>query len=96
VHSWGFGALAYKSTDGGATWWALDAAPSVNGGRIAISGANPKNFVWLPEGGNVFYTLDGGATWNPAVNAPVIPMGTYNFQFNPLAADRVQPNTFYW
>jgi hypothetical protein len=95
VHSWGFGALGYKSNDGGATWTAFETAPPVNGGRIAISGANPQNFVWLPESGNVYYTLDGGTTWNPAVNAPVIPLGVNDFWLKPLAADRVRTNTFY-
>jgi hypothetical protein len=95
VHSWGFGALGYKSNDGGATWTAFETAPPVNGGRIAISGANPQNFVWLPETGNVHYTLDGGTTWNPAASAPVIGLGVATFLLNPLAADRVQANTFY-
>jgi hypothetical protein len=95
VHSWGFGALGYSSKDNGVTWTAFATAPAVNGGRIAVSGGNPQNFVWLPETGNVFYTLDGGATWNPAVNAPVIPIGTVSTQLNPLVSDRVQANTFY-
>ena len=95
VHSWGFGAPGYKSNDGGATWTAFETAPPVNGGRVAISGANPQNFVWLPETANVYYTLDGGTTWNPAVNAPVIPLGLASFQLHPLAADRKRANTFY-
>jgi hypothetical protein len=95
VHSWGFGAIGYVSSDNGATWWAMGGAPPVNGGRIAVSGGNCQNFVWLPETGNVYYSLDGGNTWTAAVGAPTVPVGTVAIQFNPLAADRVQANTFY-
>jgi hypothetical protein len=54
-----------------------------------------QNIVWLPEDGHLQYTLDGGATWQPTVDAPVVGTGTYNFLLHPLAADRVAANTFY-
>jgi hypothetical protein len=96
VSSWGYGALGYTSSDNGATWTSFGGFPPTGmGGRIAISGADPANFCWMVDNGAVYYTRDGGTTWQTAVNAPIIGAGPYNWGLNPLAADRVQANTFY-
>src|SRR5262249_16625758 len=63
VRGFGFGQLGYSSNDGGAAWTGFATEPPADeGGRIAVSGGDARNFVWLGNTGNIYFTRDGGAT----------------------------------
>ena len=74
------------SLDGGKTWQAA-ATPKPNSllGHIAVS-SDGSTWVWTPQGSEVSYTRDRGATWAPSQG---VPRGTR------VIADRVNPNKFY-
>ena len=65
---WGAEKSGY-STDGGKSWTPFasflpGAGSSFIGGTIAAS--SPTNIIWSPAGGvQPYYTLNGGASWNP-------------------------------
>jgi hypothetical protein len=77
-------------------------------GNIALSADDPDNIVWLPSfNGPPHYSTDGGDTWTPVIlpgTADIVTQrGVYaggsHFQYylnrKALAADRIQPATFY-
>jgi hypothetical protein len=94
--------LGHYSTDGGQTWNNFASEPvfpgQANGGTIAAS--TPQNIILAPgDGVQPYYTLNGGATWNP-LNLPGVSdwssfEGAYYFDERSITADRVSPNTFY-
>ena len=99
---WGTEQSGY-STDGGQTWtnFASDipgADSSFMGGTIAAS--TPQNIIWAPADGNQpYYTLNGGATWNPITLPGVTSWSGFDWAYyldqRSVTADRVLANTFY-
>jgi len=99
---WGNEESGY-STNGGQTWTAFATDPpgagkSYIGGTIAAS--SPTNIIWAPAGGeDPYYTLNGGATWNPITLPGVTSWSGFDFAYyldaRTVTADRVLPNTFY-
>jgi hypothetical protein len=85
---------ATKSTDFGATWTALPSQTPFrnvyNGGCIATSTA--MNFVAFSRAGGLYYTTDGGNSWNASGYAGRFPPYA---QVKSLCADQVTPGTFY-
>jgi hypothetical protein len=75
------------STDGGTTWIPFAGAPagSTGQGSIAVS-ADGARFLWAAKGATPSFSLDHGATWTACVG---LSTGVQ------LAADRVNPATFY-
>ena len=94
--------VAVYSTNGGQTWQNFASEPSfpgqANGGTIAAS--TPENIILAPgDGVQPYYTLNGGATWNP-INLPGVTSwsnfeGSYYLDERSITADRVLANTFY-
>ncbi len=103
-------ARAARSSDGGRTWEEIpNLVPEMFGGTIAASAGDPDNLVWVPSyylspfeyedmAKGVFVTTDGGDSWT---NLPDVG-GTNRFHRlfwwfarRPLAADEVEPGTFY-
>jgi len=87
-----------KSSDGGLTWTFLsDNLPeSMRNGTVAISAGNADHIVWLPANkSGVYYTKDGGATWQQG--APNVSMGWvfYGLERVALASDKVLDDVFY-
>ena len=89
--SFGGGAHVWKSTDGGATWAALDgtgsgALPDIPVNSIAINPAN-RSHLYIGTDAGVFSSIDGGTTWmvenTGFANVPVFALA---LQPNPLAA----------
>ena len=80
------------SADGGTTWTPFAAAPipttgtvSKGSGSIAVS-ADGTTFLWAPQGGTPSTSLDNGTTWTACAG---LAAGVR------VAADRVNPSTFY-
>jgi len=99
---WGVEESGY-STNGGQTWTPFPsfipgAGTEFIGGTIAAS--SPTDIIWAPAGGvDPYYTLNGGATWNP-ITLPGISNwsgfgGTFGNDAITVTADRVLPDTFY-
>ena len=96
-----YGASVY-SDNGGQTWANFASTPpfpgNANGGTIAAS--TPENIVVAPaDGVQPYYTLNGGATWNPIVLPGISSWsgfeGSYFTDERSVTADRVLANTFY-
>jgi hypothetical protein len=91
------------STDGGQTWHVFSSMPAFAGNTIggSIAASSPSDIVWAPaDGYQPYYTLNGGASWNP-VNLPgVTDWSSYDFAYylnkQTITADRVLSNTFYF
>ncbi len=95
---------AVRSVDGGNTWKNITVPAGAFNGNISISATNPNNMVWFARigsgdgswNGTAFYTDDGGVSWTDIAS---IPRGNllqiYSSQGLMLAADRINPNTFY-
>jgi hypothetical protein len=98
-------ATSGKSTNGGGSFAPFSAQPSLSssyfGGCIAAS--TPTNILEIlsnqPAGSPVYYTTDGGLTWNQpdsSLNSITTGWGqNYYENFQNCAADRVTANTFY-
>ena len=87
-----------KSSDGGITWTLLsDHLPAdMKYGTIAVSAGNADHIVWLPSNkSGVYYTKDGGATWQ--TSAQNISMGwvSHVTARKALASDKVLNDVFY-
>jgi xyloglucan-specific exo-beta-1,4-glucanase len=100
-------AFAGFSTNGGIDWQRFPTIPQdARVGRIALGLGDKNNIVWAQAGEGVYATLDGGRTWTKGLiegtNESFSPMYYYNGPFvstyldgEPLAADKVNPKTFY-
>ncbi|MDF3128522.1 DNRLRE domain-containing protein [Kiritimatiellaeota bacterium B1221] len=68
-------------------------------GRIAVSSSDPTNMVWVAGNGYVWYSKDRGVTWARGTrngsNLSVESIALFDSKRNPLASDRVAPDTFY-
>lgn len=84
------------SSDGGLTWkqfqqWTTNKMPL----RVAISSTNPKNFIVTVSQEQPLRTTDGGASWSKVSGLPNAVKGPWYWS-QPLAADKVDGNTFYY
>jgi len=78
------------------------AGKNLSGGRIAISGTNPSQLVWLPFAGlttTPHYSNDCGVTWSPAAGLPAginetIDKSVPGYTIQQLAADRLNGNFY--
>lgn len=84
------------STDGGYTWKKFSSFPQHTIPlRVAVSAANPNLFVTIVSEGQPLRTTDGGVSWSRVWGLPNGPKGTW-YWGQPLAADKVDSNTFYY
>lgn len=88
------------STDGGDTYTAFSSLPykGAQGGKTAVSATDPDHIVWVPQRGDVYYTLDRGATWAKGVGAPsglLSGSDIFGNYYQPLASDKVNGHSFY-
>ncbi len=84
------------SSDGGKTWKQFAAFPANQmGTRVAMSATNPNLFVVTLSGAQPQRTTDGGASWLPVSGLPNGFEGAWNWT-QPLVADKVDGNTFYY
>jgi hypothetical protein len=76
------------SFDGGSSWFAGNkdiSGVSQNGGTVAAA-ADASRVLWAPVNAQISYSTDNGNSWTAAANIP---------QNAVVAADRVNPKTFY-
>ena len=84
------------STDGGLTWQKFPSFPANTVPlRVAVSATNPNLFVIITSKAQPLKTTDGGASWSKVSGLPDGPGGPW-FWNHPLAADKVDGNTFYY
>jgi len=79
----------FKSTDGGASWTALNSAYGVHHvSALAISPKNP-NILFAGTDNGVYKSIDAGNNWNPFTS------GLTNLDITAVAIDPHNPNTIY-
>jgi xyloglucan-specific exo-beta-1,4-glucanase len=87
-----------RSTDGGLTWQPFNDIPSGDGnaGRIAVSATNPNVLIWAPAGEPVYYSNNGGQSWQQSTrpsndNIDLRPTfrGSIYTNEQPVVADKV-------
>jgi photosystem II stability/assembly factor-like uncharacterized protein len=88
------GTGAFQSTDGGATWHAIDGAPpyaltNFDIRSLAVDPACPATVYAGTNGGGVFQSTDAGATWNASNN------GLTNLRVQTVVLDPTNPATVY-
>ncbi|WP_051382871.1 hypothetical protein [Gloeobacter kilaueensis] len=84
------------SGDGGRTWRSSGSFPAGTIPlRVAMATGNPSRFVVVTSNGLPLFTSNGGQTWQPVSGLPLGPTGPW-YWGQPLAADRVEANTFYY
>lgn len=84
------------SADGGLTWTKFRSFPANTMPlRVAVSATNPNLFVAITSKAQPLRTTDGGASWSPVSGLPDGPGGPWYWS-QPLAADGVDGNTFYY
>lgn len=84
------------STDGGKTWEKFSSFPANTMPlRVAVSATDPNLFVIITSKAQPLRTTDGGASWKKVSGLPDGPSGPW-FWNHPLAADKVDGNTFYY
>ncbi|WP_460204211.1 WD40/YVTN/BNR-like repeat-containing protein [Scytonema sp. NUACC21] len=84
------------STDGGHRWTKFSSFPkNTIPLRVAISATNPNLFVTIVSQNQAIRTTDGGNSWSEVSGLPNGPKGTW-YWGQPLAADKVDGNTFYY
>lgn len=78
---------AAYSSNGGSSWSPVLKQPSgmTGGGTVAVA-ANGSRWIWAPDGAPVSYTTSNGKSWTASTG---VPSGAR------VAADRVNPSTFY-
>ena len=98
-----FGGQGYVATSDNnfEAWELLEVPDSMSMGRVAMSADDPSNMVIVTQGqgvderSRVYFTRDGGASWQPSNGTP---QGIIDNMFrarHPLSADRVDSSTFY-
>lgn len=84
------------STDGGQTWKKFSSFPqNTMPLRVAMSATNPNLFVAIVNEAQAIRTTDGGSSWSKVSGLPKGPKGPW-YWGQPLAADKVNGNTFYY
>ncbi|MEI2580834.1 VPS10 domain-containing protein [Scytonema sp. PRP1] len=84
------------STDGGLTWKKFSSFPqNTIPLRVAMSATNPNLFVAIARKGQAIRTADGGSSWSKVSGLPNGPKGPW-YWGQPLAADKVKENAFYY
>ncbi|HEY9670895.1 MAG TPA: hypothetical protein V6D11_05595 [Waterburya sp.] len=84
------------SSDGGRTWQRFASFPSdTMPTRVAVSATDPNTFVVTVSKGQPLVTSDGGWSWKKVSGLPNGFEGPWNWS-QPLAADKVNGNTFYY
>ena len=84
------------SADSGLTWTAFPSFPmNTMPLRVAVSATNPNLFVVVVSEGQPVRSTDNGASWSPVLGLPNGPLGPWYWS-QPLAADKVNGNTFYY
>lgn len=84
------------STDGGSTWKKFPSFPAKTMPlRVAVSATNPNLFVIITSKAQPLRTTDNGTSWKTVSGLPDGPGGPW-FWNHPLAADKVEGNTFYY
>ncbi|MHC5827147.1 MAG: WD40/YVTN/BNR-like repeat-containing protein, partial [Nostoc sp.] len=84
------------STDGGQTWKKFSSFPqNTMPLRVAMSATNPNLFVAIASEGQAIRTTDGGSSWSKVSGLPKGPKGPW-YWGQPLAADKVNGNIFYY
>jgi photosystem II stability/assembly factor-like uncharacterized protein len=84
------------SNDGGRTWKPFASFPEKRMlKRIAISATDPNLFIVATGGGQPVVTSDGGKSWKNVPGLPDGSKGSWDWS-QPLAADKVDGNTFYY
>jgi photosystem II stability/assembly factor-like uncharacterized protein len=84
------------STDGGLTWKKFSSFPqNTIPLRVAMSATNPNLFVAIASEGQAIRTTNGAASWSTVSGLPNGPKGPW-YWGQPLAADKVNGNTFYY
>jgi photosystem II stability/assembly factor-like uncharacterized protein len=87
---WGAGGGAFKSTDGGDTWSAVNAGlTNLNLLAFAIDPQTPDTLYAGTDGGGAFKSTDGGASWMAASS------GLAGTSVRALAVDPTTPTTVY-
>ncbi|OUL33352.1 hypothetical protein BV372_16810 [Nostoc sp. T09] len=84
------------STDGGLTWKSFSSFPrNIIPLRVAISASNPNLFVAIASEKQPIRTTNGGVSWSKVSGLPNGPKGPW-YWGQPLAADKVSSNIFYY
>lgn len=84
------------STDGGQTWKTFSLFPEKTmPTRVAISATDPNLFVVTTSASQPLVTTDSGRSWKKVSGLPDGFQGPWNWS-QPLAADTVDGNTFYY
>jgi hypothetical protein len=96
-----FGAtfLPASSTDGGVTWTQWPTKPTTSGPGGAIAASTTSNWVVVPgQSAAIQYTLNGGTSWaaSSVSTCSTTPLNSVADNRQPLAADRVTANKFYF
>lgn len=85
------------SRDGGSSWQEFKSFPSgIVPTRVVMSATNPDLFVVTTSKGQPVRSTDGGKTWSSVSGLPDGAKGPWNMPPQPLAADTVDGNTFYY
>lgn len=84
------------SEDGGKTWRPFPSFPEkIMPTRVAMSATDPNLFIVTVSNGQALRTTNNGATWQKVLGMPNGFSGPWNWS-QPLAADKVNGNTFYY
>ena len=83
------------SQDNGKTFEKVTVNDTSRNGRVAYSATDTNKIVWVPQGEAPMVTFDRGATWQASSGAPSDAVTNFWLTNQPLAADKVNGNTFY-